>query len=170
MSKVKDWHLIHQLAPLTTIWKFQATDTCTCVMDRIGSLVSWIWDLVERKTTKRSGSPSSIERIGTWTTQNLYILPSNHKAKHYTPNIIANDLSSSSSLANMAALENPPQVALHTTDSLLLNMNGSVMTTPSVEQQMKLIGQWVHTGILIMGLITNPLIIYVLCKQRIGSE
>ena len=124
---------------------------------------------IERKITKRSGSPSSIERIGTWTTQNLYILSSNNKAKCYTPNIV-NDLWSSSSLANMAALENPPQVALHTTDSLLLNMNGSLMTTPSVEQQMKLIGQWVHTGILIMGLITNPLIIYVLCKQRIGSE
>ena len=55
-------------------------------------------------------------------------------------------------------------------NSILTTTAGAVTDTISTETLLSMIRQWVHLAILILGLITNPLVIYILYKRKVGGK
>ena len=55
-------------------------------------------------------------------------------------------------------------------NSILTTTAAAVTDTISTKTLLSMIRQWVHLAILILGLITNPLIIYILCKRKVGGK
>ena len=52
----------------------------------------------------------------------------------------------------------------------ILTTTAAVTDTISTETLLSMIRQWVHLAILILGLITNPLVIYILYKRKVGGK